>query len=101
MIFEWDERKNAINIQKHGVDFADAWEIWEAPMLAVLDERTDYGEDRWVGIGLLRSRIVVVVWAEPTEDTIRIISVRKALTHERTEYEAAIQNQLGATGSDD
>jgi uncharacterized protein len=101
MNFAWDERKNVRNIQKHGIDFADAWEIWEAPMLTALDDRIDYDEDRWVGIGLLRSRIVVVVWTEPDEETIRIISVRKALTHERAEYEAAIQHQLGEAGSDD
>ncbi len=101
MNFEWDDRKNAINIQKHGIDFADAWEIWEGPMLTALDDRFEYDEDRWVGLGLLRSRVVVVVWAERDEETIRIISVRKALTHERVEYERTIQDQLGTPGSDD
>jgi uncharacterized DUF497 family protein len=55
MRFEWDGRKNQANIQKHGFDFADAWEIFESPMLVALDERADYGEDRWIGIGLLGS----------------------------------------------
>jgi uncharacterized protein len=61
-------------------------------MLTALDDRGEYGEDRWVGIGLLRSRIVVIVWTEPSEETVRVISVRKALRYERREYEAAIQN---------
>ncbi len=101
MNVEWSSSKNAVNIQKHGIDFADAWEIWEAPMLTALDDRMEYGEDRWVGIGLLRSRVVVVVWTEPAEDTIRIISVRKALTYERVAYERTIQDRLGTPGSDD
>jgi uncharacterized protein len=67
-------------------------QIFETPMLTALDDRGEYGEDRWVGIGLLRSRIVVIVWTEPSEETVRVISVRKALRYERREYEAAIQN---------
>jgi uncharacterized DUF497 family protein len=46
MQFEWDEQKNRINIHKHGLDFADAWEIFTMPMLTALDDREDYGEDR-------------------------------------------------------
>jgi len=37
--FEWDERKNKENIRKHGFDFADAWQVFESPMLADLDAR--------------------------------------------------------------
>ena len=69
--FEWDEDKNQENIRKHGFDFADAWEIFEAPMLTALDTKEDYGEDRWNGIGLLGNRIVVMVFTERGEDTIR------------------------------
>lgn len=60
MRFEWDEQKNKINIRKHGFDFADAWEIFEAPMLTALDTGEDYNEDRWIGIGFLKERIVVI-----------------------------------------
>ncbi len=95
MQFEWDEEKNQANIRKHGLDFADAWEIFAAPMLTALDDRDDYGEDRWIGVGLLRSRVVVVVYTERGEDIIRIISLRKALTYERTRYEQALRDQLG------
>jgi hypothetical protein len=58
-------------------------------MLIDLDDRFDYGEDRWIGIGQLQSRIVVVVYTEPDEATIRIISLRKALSHERQTYAQA------------
>jgi len=93
--FEWDDEKNKSNISKHGFDFADAWEIFEAPMLPHLDDREDYGEDRWIGIGLLRGRIVVVVFAELEADIVRVISLRKALKHERIRYEQAITDGLG------
>ena len=79
MNFEWDEQKNAINIRKHGFDFAEAGEIYDSPLLTAPDTREDYGEERWVGIGFLRERIVVIVFAEPSDGIIRIISLRKAL----------------------
>lgn len=95
MKFEWDEKKNQINIQKHGFNFVDAWEIFESPMLIDLDDRLDYGEDRWIGLGMLRSHVVVVVYTEPDEETTRIISLRKALSHERYAYEETFGNRLG------
>ena len=95
MRFEWDHEKNRANISKHGLDFADAWAIFDGPMLAALDDREEYGEDRWIGIGAIQSRIVVVVYSEPDEDTIRVISLRKALSHERQRYEQALRDQLG------
>jgi uncharacterized protein len=93
--FEWDPLKNKENIRNHGLDFADAWEIFQLPMLTDLDTREDYGEDRWIGVGFLRERIVVVVFTERTEETIHIISLRKALRHERIKFEEAVRDQLG------
>ncbi len=51
MQFEWDEAKNLENIRKHRIDFADVPDMFDGSMLVELDERTDYGEDRWIGIG--------------------------------------------------
>ncbi len=96
MKYEWDERKNESNQAKHGFDFADAYRVFLTPVLITLDDRFDYGEDRWVGIGLLDSRIVSVAFAEPQEEVRRIISLRKALQHERKQYEQFFQDQLGA-----
>ncbi len=92
MDFEWDEQKNRSNVSKHGFDFADAWEVFEGPMLIDFDDRSEYGEDCWTGIGLLRTWVVVVVFTEPDEQTIRIIPLRKALTHERKAYAQAFGN---------
>jgi uncharacterized DUF497 family protein len=93
--FEWDEAKNTRNIAKHGLDFADARSIFQTPMLTSVDTRFDYDEDRYIGIGFLNSIIVLVVFTEPDEDTIRVISLRKALKHERVRFEQALQDQLG------
>ena len=91
MRFEWDEHKRQANIRKHGLDLKDAEEMFRGPMLVKLDTRMDYGEDRWVGIGMTKNRITVVVYLEYDDsETIRIISLRKALTYEQKQYERYI-----------
>lgn len=92
MRFEWDEKKNQSNIRKHGIDFADAVDIFNHPMLALLDEREDYGEDRWYSIGLIKIMVGVVVYAERHGDVIRIISARKATQWEVKRYGKCITN---------
>lgn len=94
MKLEWDDVKNENNIRRHGLDFADAWQLFENPLLVDLDVREDYGEDRWVGIGLLKSAaiVAVVVFAERGPDTLRIISLRKATKHEKERYEKALKD---------
>lgn len=91
----WDGQKNESNIEKHGIDFADARRIFDGPMLVARDEREDYGEDRWIGVGFLDRRVVVVAFSEPDAETIRIISLRKALQHERERFEELLQDRLG------
>ena len=86
MQFEWDETKNVANIRKHKIDFSDVPAIFKGAMLIDYDDCLDYGEDRWIGLGLLYGIVVVVVFTEPVEDTIRIISARKANTKEQEEY---------------
>ena len=66
-------------------------EMFDYPMLTGLDTRRDYNEDRWIGIGMLRSTIAVIVFTEINECTIRIISARKATKNERAQYEKAIK----------
>jgi uncharacterized DUF497 family protein len=88
--FEWDEAKNQENIRKHGLDFGDAWEIFGGPLFPALDLRADYGEDRWKVTGLLGSRVVVVTFVFRDNKSVRIISLRKALRHERKKFEEEI-----------
>jgi uncharacterized protein len=94
--FEWDDRKNRSNIQKHGFDFADAATIFSGALLVCADLRKDYGEPRWIGIGTIRGCVAVIVFAERDPATIRIISLRKATKRERKEFEKAIQDELEA-----
>jgi uncharacterized DUF497 family protein len=53
--------RNIENIRKHEIDFADVPTMFDGKMLIELDDRFDYGEDRWFGIGFLGSGIAVVV----------------------------------------
>lgn len=95
MRFVWDEKKNRDNVRKHGIDFRDVIDMFSHPMLVLLDTRRDYGEDRWLGVGLLRNIVAVVVYVEwQDEETIRIISARKATSHERDEFYKRIPHGL-------
>ncbi|NCQ85796.1 MAG: BrnT family toxin [Microcystis aeruginosa W13-18] len=77
-----------------GFDFADAYRIFNLPMVVELDERENYGEVRFVAIGLLDGRVVVIVYTEPDAQTIRIISLRKSLSDEQKYYEQYLKNRL-------
>lgn len=94
MKFEWDESKRLVNLQRHGLDFADAWRIFESYRVIFIDDRFDYGESRLVTIGILSGRIVTTVYTEDDEIT-RIISLRKATKNEQTKYNKGITNRLG------
>ena len=87
MQFEWDKEKNLENIRKHEIDFADVSTMFNGEMLVELDDRFDYGEDRWFGIGFLGPGIAVVVWTERRNNIIRIISARRANRHEQKRLE--------------
>jgi uncharacterized protein len=85
MRYTWDEAKRQTNLKKHGLDFVDAPQVFEGPMLLFEDTREGYGEQRMIGIGLLDCLVVLVVHVE-SDDTIRIISMRKADSDETDLY---------------
>jgi uncharacterized DUF497 family protein len=86
MGFEWDEKKAAINIKKHAIDFADAVTIFDdSYAVTVIDP--DHSEERFVTIGtdaLGRVLVVVYTWRG---NVIRLISARKSTKYERKKYE--------------
>jgi uncharacterized DUF497 family protein len=82
MVFEWDEKKRQSNIQKHGIDFEDAGKVFKGITLTILDNRFDYGEQRYITMGLLGDVVVVVAHTE-IKTMIRIISMRKATKNEQ------------------
>jgi len=98
MNFDWDEAKRLENIWKHGIDFVDIPEVFDGPMLVHVDTRHEYGEDRWVGMGFLRSIVAVVVYVEwEDNDTIRIISARKATRNENNNFQKRLADGLGTS----
>jgi len=92
MNFEWDENKRIFNIEKHALDFADAFELWSLPMVQLEDRRFNYEENRFIALGLLKNRVVVCVYTIRESAVIRIISFRKANSREVRYYEQTIKN---------
>ena len=82
MRFTWHEPKRQTNLKKHGIDFADAERVFSGPTFSFEDDREDYGEQRWVTLGLLEEQAVVVVHTE-TQEEIRVISMREASNDEQ------------------
>ena len=88
MRFIWDEKKNQANLKKHGVDFNDAVRAWYDPdRLDFFDEEhSSDNEIRWIFLGAFAGIVLFVVETEPGEETVRIISARRALKHEEEAY---------------
>ena len=85
---EWDESKNVANQKKHGVSFEDASVLFTAgaEYLEIFDEAHSDDEERFIAIGPVVRGLVLVVWTERDEDTVRIISARWATKNERNQY---------------
>jgi uncharacterized DUF497 family protein len=81
MRFTWDEPKCRRNLKDHGLDFADAEEVFGGSTFTYEDDRFHYAEQRLVTLGLLEGIPVSIVHTE-TKDRIHIISFRKATKRE-------------------
>jgi uncharacterized protein len=81
MNFTWKATKRTANLKKHGLDFANAEQVFNGPTFTVEDARDYDGEQRFNSIGFLGTAIVTICHTE-TEDEIHIISMRKAELHE-------------------
>ncbi len=82
---EWDEGKRRSNLIKHGVDFAGAERFNWDNAIEFLDDRGDYGEERWTAIGWIDDGIHVLTYTE-RDQSLRVISLRKATNEERRRY---------------
>lgn len=104
MPFEWDENKRLKNIEKHGIDFADAVRIFDGSFVyTTQDTRADYGEKRFVSVGLLDGVEISVINTK-RNNNIRIISVRRARIKERKKFYEEVEksgNGLRETESND
>ena len=84
MNFEWDPEKDRLNRKQHGVSFDEAKELFSGDddYLEIYDAEHSYDEDRFIGIGPIQPGLLLVVYTERSEETIRIISARWAIESE-------------------
>lgn len=85
MRIECDPDKREATLAERGLDMLRAGEIFAGPTLSVEDDRQNYGERRYISIGFLDGRMVVLVWTDRAQ-TRRIISMRKANEREQKIY---------------
>jgi len=83
--FEWDEVKRQTNLSNHKFDFTEAEIVFSGITFAFEDDRFEYGEDRFITLGLLRETVVVIAHTE-RNDTVRVISMRKGTNNEQRLY---------------
>ena len=91
MQFTWDERKNRANRRKHDISFETALLVFDDPYHMSRQDREVEGEVRWQTIGMVNGDHIVMVAhtverTDDSEETIRIISARKATPQERRIY---------------
>jgi len=84
MDFEWDAAKNRSNRERHGISFDEAKKLFtgDDDYLEIYDADHSYDEDRFIAIGPIQRGLVLVVFTERLEETIRIISARWATNSE-------------------
>lgn len=86
MQIEFDSTKRDKTLAERGLDFACAGEVFASLHFTGRDTRQDYDEDRFITVGLLHARLVILVWT-PRGEVRRIISMRKANDREKTFYD--------------
>lgn len=84
-MYEWDQRKKDENLAKHGLSFEDAKAVFSGRCVTFKDDRVEYGEQRFITLGLLDRRTVVIAHTARGQ-SIRIISMRKANRREERIY---------------
>lgn len=85
MLIEFDSAKREQTLIDRGLDFADAPKIFSGKHFTLADDRADYGEQRFISVGKLVDRIVVLIWT-PRGEVRRIISMRYANEREKIRY---------------
>jgi uncharacterized DUF497 family protein len=86
--FDFDPTKNRTNLQKHGIGLAVGALIWNDYVFEREDDRRNYGETRFIALGSVDGRVLLVVYTLRGEKR-RLISARKANEHERQIYRSA------------
>lgn len=85
--FEWHPAKAAANLKRHGIHFEAATAVFhDAFAVERLDDREDYGEQRFVLVGMADGQVLLTVVYTEREEGIRIISARRATQDEQDDY---------------
>lgn len=92
MIYEWDETKRVINLQKHGIDFIQADLVMESPDALRFYARTVNDEARCGAMAEVTGHVLQLIYTM-RDDTVRCISFRKAKRKERNRYYAYLQQR--------
>jgi uncharacterized protein len=92
---EWDDAKNHANQKRHGVSFEEARELFTSGIdyLEIFDADHSDVEDRFISIGPIKRGLVLIVWTERDEDTIRLISARWATKREQALFHEYMDEQ--------
>jgi uncharacterized DUF497 family protein len=85
MRITYDPQKRLKTLEERGLDFEDAPEVFAGFHFTMPDLRRDYGEVREISVGVLKGKVVVIVWTK-RDDSRRIISMRRADEDERERY---------------
>jgi uncharacterized protein len=86
-VYVWDEAKRKSNLKKHGLDFKDAYLVYESPNKCTYDaSREDEFRLMDVALAVVKGRILTLVYTEQ-DDKVRVISFRNASRTERKQYE--------------
>ncbi|QZZ21394.1 BrnT family toxin [Leptothermofonsia sichuanensis E412] len=91
MKFTWDENKRQSNLGKHGFDFADAALVFEGATFTFEDDRYSYSEQRFITLGLLHDKVVVIAHTE-VGDEVRVISMREGTKREQIIFFQSLSN---------
>jgi uncharacterized DUF497 family protein len=81
----WDENKRRLNLNRHGIDFADVELVFDSPVYTEEDRTANHNEVRFRTMGLLHGQVVLIIWT-PDGDDGRIISCRYGDKHETRNY---------------
>lgn len=83
----WNSTKAAANLQAHGVSFELATTVFKDPFaIERLDDRENYGEDRFVIVGMAEEHVLLLVAYAERGERIRLISARRATQYEQDDY---------------
>jgi uncharacterized DUF497 family protein len=91
--FQWDETKRQYNIEKHGIDFVDAAEIFDDVRIEFEDSRRRYGEPRMCTFGFMQGQLICVIYTLRNEE-VRLISARKANEREKRKYDELFKRAI-------